>query len=117
MASLTAASWTTSVTERWREGNKKYARGTLLLAGTDTYPTGGVPMPANGAFGFDRQTNDVRLIGQSGGTTQYLTNYDPTNRKMLFYEEESVAAGGPLLECDTAEVPGARTYHFIAVGW
>jgi hypothetical protein len=117
MAALTAASWTVTLTERWMEGPKRYSRGTIALAGTDTYPTAGVPLPTKDKFGMVRQLDDLRFIGQSTGTTQYLTNYDPTNNKMLFYEEEAAAAGGPLLECDTAEVPGARTYHFVAVGW
>jgi hypothetical protein len=119
MAALTAASWTVVVTNRKLNANsrERVTEGTLALAGTDTYPTGGVPLPDKGKFGMVRELANLDLFGQAAATTQYLTKYDKTNYKMQFYEEEAAAAGGPLLEADTAEVPGARTYFFVATGW
>lgn len=117
MAALTAASWTVTISDRKIQNGYKRVRGTLALAGTDTYPTGGVPMPTFGNMGFSRNVDEIRLIGQAAATTQYLTEYDKTNNKMLFYEEEATAAGGPLLEADAAEVPGPRTWDFEAQGW
>src|SRR5262245_16683476 len=117
MAALTAASWTTTITERKHVGKEKMVRGTLALAGTDTYPTHGIPLPAISNFGFVRQINDLRIVGQATATTQYLYMYDKTNHKLQVYEEEAAAAGGPLLEADTMEVPGPRTLFFEALGW
>ena len=59
----------------------------------------------------------LELHGLNGLTTDYMTRYDPDNNKLLLYEEEATAAGGPLLEADTAEAPAARTYSFVATGW
>lgn len=117
MADLSAASWTVTVTERWIQDKKRYSRGTLAIAGTDDYVAGGVPLADKSKFGFVRQMDSLSLMAQSGGTTAYLALYDPTNHKVLFYEEEAAAAGGPLLEADGAEVIGPRTYHYVASGW
>lgn len=117
MAALTAASWTVVITDRKIQNGYKRIVGTLALAGVDTYPTGGVPMPTVGNLGFVRNCDRVELVGQPAATTQYMSRYDKTNHKMQLYEEETVAAGGPLLECDVAEVPGPRTFDFVAEGW
>ena len=119
MAALTAASWTVTVTKRTLNANSRERKthGTIVLAGTDTYPTAGIPLPAKGLFGMVRELDQLTLVGQAGGTTQYLTNYDKSTNKLLVYEEEAAAAGGPLLEADTAEVPGPRTWQFVATGW
>jgi hypothetical protein len=118
MAALTAASWTVVVQSQSIEGKRKRVVGTLALAGTDTYPTGGVPLPTKDKFGFKRLIDAVEILGHNAGaTTSYVFMYDPTNYKLQIYEEEAAAAGGPLLECDGAEVPGPRTFNFVARGW
>lgn len=117
MAALTSASWTVTITRRDIEGKSKRVTGSIVLAGVDTYPTGGIPLPAIGRFGFKRNMDNFQIVGQAGATTQYLATYDRTNHKLQIYEEEAAAAGGPLLEADTAEVPGARTFFFEATGW
>jgi hypothetical protein len=119
MAALTAASWTAVVTSRWIAGGKKHTQGTLALAGTDTYPDGGIPLPVIGVFGMERDCNLVIYgVDPAAGTvSDYMPRYDKTNHKLFLFEEEAAAAGGPLLEADTAEVPGPRTYNFHAFGW
>jgi len=120
MAALTAASWTLTITERFVRGVKKITHGTLALPGTDTYPNDGIPLPTKDKFGFIRQMDSLILFGvdpTAGTVSEYHTRYDKTNHKLFLYEEEAAAAGGPLLECDTAEVPGARTWNFVAEGW
>lgn len=47
---------------------------------------------------------------------EYPSRYDKTNHKLFLFEEEASAAGGPMLECDTGEVPGPRTWGFYAIG-
>lgn len=120
MAALTAASWTLALTKRWRGGGGKvrHVTGTLVLAGTDTYPDGGIPLPVKAQFGVGTVLSfDVTGVDPTAGTVaDYMARYDAANHKLFLYEEEAAAAGGPLLECDTAEVPGARTYAFDLVG-
>lgn len=120
MTALTAASWTVTITRQSIGSKIRTIWGTLLLAGTDTYPNGGVPLPAIGNLGFVRDMEGIVMYGvdpTTGTVADYMTKYDATNHKLFFYEEEATAAGGPLLEADTSEVPGARTYNFIAWGW
>lgn len=117
MAALTSADITITVTERWQEGRKRHAIGTLAIAGTNTYPTAGIPMPAIGKFGMQRQLDVLDVTGSAGNTTEFMYGYDKTNNKLQLYSEEVVAAGGPLLEALSSEVPGARTVRFHAVGF
>jgi hypothetical protein len=119
MAALTASSWTLTIDKQWIAGGRKHVTGTLQLPGTDTYPDNGIPLPSIDKFGFRSEMYSLNIVGvnQAAGTVaDYVTRWDKANHKLFLYEEESVAAGGPLLECDTAEVPGPRTYDFIAIG-
>lgn len=119
MAALDAADWTVTITERWHAGTpaKRHVRGTLALAGVDTYPAGGIPLPTKENLGLIRNLDILLLTGQTVLTTMYGHQVDYANNKLVLFEEEAVAAGGPLPEADTAEVPGPRTWQFEAVGW
>jgi hypothetical protein len=120
MAALTAASWTVTRTDEWISGKKRWVQGTLLLAGTDTYPTGGIPLPTVGNLGFKRQMDGIQFFGvdaTAGGTAEYHTRLDKANHKLLLFSEEATAAGGPLLQALNTEVPGARTWDFLSWGW
>lgn len=117
MAALDANDITVVIQRRAISGTTRVVRGTLAIAATDTYPTGGIPMPINAKFGMQRQLDILQITGSAGNTTEYIYRYDRANRKLAMYEEEAVAAGGPLLECDTSEAPGARTVNFLAMGW
>lgn len=120
MGALAKTDLTVVVTEKWINGRKKHVRGTLAIAGTNTYPDGGIPMPDLEKFGFVRQLDVFAVFGvnaTAGTVADYMVRYDKANHKLLMFEEEGTAAGGPLLECDTSEVPGARTYNFEAIGW
>jgi len=118
MAAFASTDITVVVTERRVIETIKEVVGTIAFGnGALTYATGGVPLPAIGAFGFVRNISDLNISGINGLTTDYLARYDKTNHKILLYEEEAAAAGGPLLECDGSEAPAARTYNFRATGW
>jgi len=132
MGALVATDITVTVTERWRSGRKHYSRGTLAISGAsdETYPNGGIPLPAIGAFGMYQYLDALVFFGvdaTTGTVADYLARWDKANHKLFLFEEEGAAAGGPLLECDTSEVPGLstgasggvgpRTYNFLAVGW
>lgn len=56
--------------------------------GALTYPTGGIPLPAIGRFGLQRQM-DMGIIEQPPGDG-YLYKYDRDNHKLLIY----TSAGG-----------------------
>jgi len=119
MAALTAASWTLTLTKRYRKAGRKYAEGTLLLAGVDTYPTGGVPLPAKEKFGFIREFSGITLGGQVAAITSYGEKYDRANHKLMLYVSHDTAGVTtlPMDEEDAAGVPGARTWDFVAWGW
>lgn len=121
MAALTAASFTLAFAPKydmWIEGGVKNVRGTIAFGnGVDTYVTTGIPMPAIGAFGFKTTMRTFEIFGIGGNTSDYLIRYNPATHRLLLYEEEAAAAGGPLLEADAAEAPAARTYTFLAQGW
>lgn len=120
MAALDADSWTVTITRQSIGSKVRTIWGTLLLAGTDTYPNGGIPLPPIGDFGFVRDMEGIVIYGvdaTAGTIADYVSKYESVNHKLFLFEEEATAAGGPLLEADTSEVPGARTYNFIAWGW
>lgn len=118
MPALAASNVTVTVSERWIEGGKRHSRGTIAFGdGALTYPTAGVPLPAIGIFGFVRNMDTLEIFGNNARTTDYMTRYNKAAHALLLYEEEAAAAGGPLLEADTAEAPAARTYDFHAIGW
>lgn len=120
MAAITAADLTVTLTEVWIQGVKRHSRGTLLIPGTLTYPNNGIPLPAIASFGMQQQLDVLEIFGvdaSAGTVADYVSQYDKTNHKLFLFEEEAAAAGGPLLEADTSEVPGARTYNFHAIGW
>ncbi len=118
MGALTAADVTVVVTETTRVGKKKLLHGTIAFGdGSKTYPTAGVPLPAISSFGLLQQLDVLMIFGINELTTDYVYRYNKSAHKLLMYEEEATAAGGPLLECDTSEAPAARTLNFFAIGW
>jgi hypothetical protein len=97
---------------------RRHVAGTLTFGnGALTYPTAGVPLPAVGAFGMRVTMQQLHIYGNNARTVDYMPRYNKAAHKLLLYEEEATAAGGPLLECDIAEAPAAVTYDFEAVGW
>lgn len=122
MAVLAASNWTITIDAKY--GQRRDERGRLIVTGTaaigngvDTYPTGGIPLPAIGVFGMRVSMQEFNIFGLNGLTTDYMTRYDQVNHKVQLFEEEAVAAGGPLLEADAGEVVAARTWRFHAEGW
>jgi len=116
MANLTAADLTVTIQERVILGLKKLNRGTLAIAGGADYPTGGIPCGSDNKWGFDRQIDRVIITGSAGNTDEYVYGYDRANNKLQAFEEEAVAAGGPLRQAPNAAF-GARTVNFVAWGW
>lgn len=119
MAALTAASWTIVLKETSIKGTKKEVRGTMAIPGTDTYPTGGIPLPAIAKFGFYRQMDSLVLFGQASAITKYGTSFDKTNHTLQLYVSHDTAGVTtlPQDEEDSSGVPGARTWDWVAKGW
>lgn len=120
MAALSAASWTVVITREKIQNGYKEVVGTMAIPGTDTYPTGGIPLPVAGVFGFRRNMDSLELWGVNVSTTQFYPIWDKANNKLLLAGQTPTAAGAgqlPLDEMDAAEVPGARTWNFRATGW
>src|SRR5437899_716698 len=97
MASLTASDWTITVQRKYMYGGRRCTSGTLALAGTNTYPTGGVPMPDKSLFGMYRELVNFRLDGVAGGsTTNWVERWDKTNAKLQFYVSHDTAGATTL---------------------
>jgi hypothetical protein len=118
MPALAATDVTVVVADVAIVGRKRHTRGTVTFGdGALTYPTGGIPLPGFAAFGFVRNLETLHMYAVNERTTDYMTRYGPANGTLLLYDEEAVAAGGPLLEALNTEAPPARTYSFMATGW
>ena len=129
---LTASDLTVVVTERWIEGVKRHSRGTLTLAGTLEYTTGGILLNGPTAaltpaapkrFGMDRQLDvllvngdNLDLVPGTSSTTSFEYQYNPVTHALVLYET-GAATTDPLTEAPNNRVPGRRSLRFYAVGW
>jgi hypothetical protein len=118
MAAIAAANIAVAVTRQIRMGTLKKHYGTITFGdGSLTYSTAGLPLPAIGSFGFVSFIESLKIFGNNALTSDYSYKYNKSAHKLLCYEEEAAAAGGPLLECDTGEAPAARVLNWEAEGW
>jgi hypothetical protein len=120
MADLASSDVTVVITDVRLMGRKRRVTGTIAFGdGAKTYPVGGVPLPSVGTFGFYRQMDTFKIIGNPGGAAalNFAMNFDTTNRKLQLYAETTVAANQPLIEGTNALAPAAATYQFEAWGW
>lgn len=120
MPALTAADVTLSIAPRYARQTDQGLRrvsGTLTFGnGTLTYPTGGVPLPAIGNFGFRAAVSTFIVFGNNALATDYGVAYNPAAHALLLYQS-AASAGTPHPEADTLEAPAARTYSFMASGF
>lgn len=117
MAALTAASWTIVITDKYIRGRERQVRGTMEIPGTDTYPTGGIPLPTKEKFGFYGEVQKLTLEAHDPQTTGFAVSWDKTNNKLQLYGDRAVAANDSLLETPNTDVPGPRVWRFEAKGW
>ena len=122
MPALVAANVTITIpvayARRIDDSGRRRVFGTLAFGdGALTYPTGGIPMPAIGNFDMRVVMQQLNIIGNNATTNEYVPMWNKTTNKLVLYDEEVVAAGGPLLEALSSEAPTARLYDFEAVGW
>jgi len=67
-------------------GKIRMSNGTISFGdGALTYPYGGVPMPAIGNFGMNKEVTALEIVDNSGGGLIY--RYDQANRKMKIFAQ------------------------------
>lgn len=66
--------------------------------GSLAYCSGGVPLPAVGAFGFHRQIDlmSIQQPYQPGDGSNYLCRYDSDNHKIVLLQPYATVSGGAL---------------------
>lgn len=96
-----------TVSDKYAVGNKLQRNGTGNLG---TYATNGVAVSAS-QLGLS--VIDELMVHSAGG---YVFEWDKANGKVKCYEEEAVAAGGPLVETANATDISATTFRWTARG-
>lgn len=117
MAALTANSWTVVITERHIHQKERVVHGTMEIPAADTYPTGGIPLPAIAKFGMVGVLRSLSLQGHDSLTDSFVVSFDRTNHKLQLYGDPAAAAADSLDEVPNTDVPGPRTWSFTARGW
>ena len=135
MAALTIASWTVPASSTKLDvvvtcqGSRleRTVRGQMTLAGTDTYPTAGIPLPTARTLGFVRNVSDFKITGQTADpTTYYLTAVALSSTVgpntsigdlQLFVSHDTAGATALPMDEEGADAPGPRTFFFEAHGW
>ena len=104
----------TVVTERRVQKDRRNLVSIAFGDGALTYPTGGVPMPADGNFGMRRSLSHLVFSDKAAGNG-YVPKWDYANKTIVLYE--SGTASAPLDEADATDTPAAMTLYAEAVGW
>ena len=114
MAAWDADSWTVVLDKARIDNKKRFVEANLsIAAGTDTYPTGGIPLPTYSALGMKRNLDYILLVEPVAGNG-FVYKYDLSAHTLLAYEQNAVA--GPLVEvADTDSTE--PTIEIVAVGW
>jgi|SRR5690349_13667418 len=129
MAELAATDLTIDVTEVVIAAvpKKRISRGTMVIAGTNDYTAGGLPVAtatvsAAKRFGMDRQLDNVEFYGDvadldpgTASTTSFLYKYNPSTGKIVLYQ--AAGDGDAFDEADGSTVVGPRTLRWEAIGW
>lgn len=118
MPAISATDVTVTILDRHIEGKKKRSQCTIAFGdGALTYPSGGVPLPADSSFGFKRAM-DLLLISDGDDSNGFVWKYDATNKKLRGYQgDNDNVADAPLIELTTAATPAAQALRVEAVGW
>lgn len=99
-------------------GKLKMANCSIAFGdGALTYATNGVPMPAIGTFGMNKEIIGMTwLEGMGASANGFVYKYDITNNKILIYfADYDGAADGALIEYTNGGTPAAAT--IVAAVW
>lgn len=119
MADLTSADVTVAVEDRQIEGKKKRNRVKITFGdASDTYPSGGVPMPEFGQFGMVRNLDYLNMF-DADDAQGLIFKYDSENHKVRMYEGDFSETGdASFVELDSgSDAVAATTIYAEAVGW
>lgn len=118
MAALVAGDVTLTLNEETRQNHQKRNRVTLAFGdGSDTYPSGGVPLPAVGNFGMVTSLDGLIFL-EPNAANGFVYKYDISAHTVRIYQgDNNNAADAPLIELTTAATPAATTLVCEAVGW
>lgn len=120
MTALASTDVTVSVSRRDKDmfgGMRKATIADITFGdGALTYPTGGVPLPAKGAFGFTKEIA-MGLIEQPPGNG-FIYKYDRANHKLKILNQKvttgsttvTTSASGALIENENGAETVARLY-------
>ena len=87
MADLVAADVTVTTTGVIHKGGRREVEVSVAFGdGTDTYPSGGVPMPTRESWGMIERLEDF-IMGDAGNALGNIYKYDKTNNKIRIYEQ------------------------------
>ena len=106
MAAITATDVTVTVSGRDKDiGHGRLGKNVTIASvafgdGSLTYPTGGVPLPVIGMFGFQRVIDFCSIQEPVANGFQY--KYDSTNHKILIFTQ------GVLTGATGASLPGGN---------
>lgn len=122
MAAIGTGHFAVTISRRVIMGKARMVLGTLTLTGgSDTYSTGGMPLPAISSFGFVKRMDALIIYGGLGTET---VSYEPrytgsSTHKLQIYASHDTAGSTtlPMDEQDTSEAPGTRVWYFVAFGW
>jgi len=110
MAAIASTDLTLTIEQQTRAGNQKRNRVKIVFGnGTLTYPSGGVPLPSKGSFGFGHNLDHVILI-DADDASGIVWKVDQANKKLRGYIQGVVvsAAGAATMDdfaLDTAAEP------------
>lgn len=120
MADLTADDVTVTVEEQRRGGPGVRANTVKIEFGdsTDTYPAGGVPLPAKESFGLVHSLDTLEIV-DSDDSSGWVFKYDHENQKLRMYEIDMSQTGdNQLVEADSgSDAPAAHTLYAITYGF
>lgn len=120
---ITATEVTVTISQRNVEDRPGFLRHVIADLtfgdGSDTYPTGGIPLPAIGVFGF-KKSIAVGLVEQPiAATSMYEWRYDRTNHTLMACgtsEFSTPSAATRLYEVAATMCPPATTIRVIFFG-
>lgn len=107
-----------TVSERWIAGGKRYSRG-LIATNNTTYASGGLDLPTKEQFGFVRQMDTLKIMGEeTASATAYVYGWDKSTHKLQFFVSHDTAGATALpLDEEGADATGTRTLLYEASGW
>ena len=108
---LTATDWTVTLSSNIVGNKERRTFGSWALA-SGTYPSNGIPIPANGKLGMGR--NLSHIIISDADSYSHIMKYDKTNGTIRVF---LASTGAELATTATVGSTVLSTIYVEAVGW